>query len=488
MSATRIAPPVTIVSSDTNLLCDTAWNLTALGYQVSTSSDWSVNAIWKSAASDRIVLLDGRDSEEVDDWFSAPRNSSTSIQIVIRPAAQSKLTKKYLAAGADDIIDYPINACELLARLRCAVRQLEFERRFRSTGGRDAKTRAMTKWGFVRYLERQLTITSPAVTSELLLVSLDNVDEIAARHGQQAIDSITAVLTRSLAEHFGAGKFAVLGECRFAVAIFDGSGAETRALAQRVMQAANDSNVEHGTPRFVPSVTALIHPIIHDRPVEQQLESGLDMLLNGRSFGGNILLEFEKLSETIEAWKSRMESGGPFEQVAALHIMEAFCVHIPHDRMRSASQLYQWAVESKQPHCIPPCLPVVDRDDVVIGVLSTTSLSATSQSSLREADLMSPLPASVRHDQPIHEVFDAFAQHDCDLLMVNEGSRPVGFVTRESLASLVADPIDTLTYYRDIDDYASTRDLVVPLEAPLKAPSVQLSANSTYYDESPSIA
>jgi hypothetical protein len=152
--------------------------------------------------------------------------------------------------------------------------------------------------------------------------------------------------------------------------------------------------------------------------------------------------------------------------------MEAFPLVMRDGESSKVAQIVATFNTTGEVATLPPCIPIVDGSEALIGMIDPGGIASPECAGrLVTNKRVLPIPATVCCDQAISEVFDAFAQHDCDLLVVVDNNRPRGYVTREGLASLVVDPIDSGTYFDPLTKGSSVRRLIVPVEplVPFKA-------------------
>ena len=480
MTTVSTAIPVTVVSSDTELLRDLSWTLSSFGYKVTASSDWSDEAAWRLRRHAGVLVLDGRDADEATQATSQRRDAEFSYRMVLRAAAEPQLSERFFAAGADDVVDFPLNVCELLTRLRSGVRRLELERRRAELATFDTRTGLLTRNGLIARAEQRLSDGSDVSNCQLVFFGCDFTHILAAHYGQHATRNLTRTVARKLAtlpagSHtavFEAGRFATMLDSR------DPQAAKDFVADLGTAMRGSDTLVRllHTTPTF----SAVIVPLDAGKPAAELVDHGLQLLDYTQSYGGGVVLPEQEVEEAIETWKTQLEAGEPFQDVVARDVMEAFPTILAKAEVERIVRLARRSAEVAS----PPCVPVVGEDQALVGILNPLAWQNDDHVGTHSpSDVILPTPGTVRHDQPISEVFDEFAQNDCDLLVIVDNAQPLGYVTRESLAALIADPIDTATYFDAVGAAARSDSLVVPLEPELSTPTDGAVANrGTDYD------
>ena len=105
---------ICVVSSDTKLLHEAAWMLTAVGYTVDTTKDFEPNALWRRYADFDVLIVDGRAVEEPAESILAHDSHNPVYRIFLYDAGSAPDFAAWEAAGANDAIGVPLSRGELL--------------------------------------------------------------------------------------------------------------------------------------------------------------------------------------------------------------------------------------------------------------------------------------------------------------------------------------------------------------------------------------
>jgi len=87
-------------------------------------------------------------------------------------------------------------------------------------------------------------------------------------------------------------------------------------------------------------------------------------------------------------------------------------------------------------------LPVVDGDDMIVGVLSEKDVLRVFYEDVKTvADIMTPNPESLSVDAPLVDAFDILMANDFRRVLVHEGGKLAGLISRADLMPAVLDAI-----------------------------------------------
>lgn len=440
--------PVTIVSADRALLRELSWTLSLFGYQVTASCDWSDESPWQRNSQPSLLLLDARaNPEEADAVLSKSRSTTFTYRVVIGGA---DVAERLLLAGADDVIRYPVNTGELIARLRAGVRRLEFERRLAARRRHNAATGALTRAALLEAIESSGQAPTSTVT-----FGVDFLPLLRSQYGSHAIKSLTATLMRCVRQQLGEGQsVAHLSDSTF-VALLNQPLEGADRFAEEVASAFASCDTLVREVRSLPSVSAAIAEWSPETPAAEQLESCEAIFEHVQSYGGGTIVRAVQVQEEIASWRNDMDAGVPFEDVVAQDMMELFPIILTQQQFASG---YVAALPAGQKSSVP-CIPVTDESGALVGAAPAGAFGPASP------QMQAFKPQTVEFNQPLSELFEAFSAAQSEYLVVVDAERrPVGYVTCESLASLVLDRMNANAYHQHATRKDSVASLVVSVE------------------------
>ncbi len=452
--------PVTIVSTDPEVLRELSWTLSTFGYRVETSSDWSEDAPWRWAYRLGILLLDPSTQEELGAPLENGRGGHFLYRVLIEdanPAGEDRPA----SAAADDVISRPVNPGELLARLRTGARRLEFERRLRQRAVIDQETGLLSRVGFVgraETLRREGRLDRPAT---LAMFEIDFFEQIRVEYGRHATKTLLAGLSRSI-ERAAGGKAVIFMSSPdvIGVLLVDSTEADGRLFAQTVVSQFGDSDTLAREVRCCPSVSAAVSPW-SEQPAEEIIQLCEESLWHARSCGGGTVVMAEEAEQKSLAWRRDVEAGAFFQKVVAQDVMEVLPVLISSDDPAKSGQINELRRSCQQGKPVPSCLPVVDDRGMITGIVNQDALAS---GKTRQSELISQVVPMVSPEATLVEVLDAFSECGDGRLAVVKDNRPLGYITCDTLTELFTEPVSRLKYYCESPTTPSLKDLAVPLE------------------------
>lgn len=439
--------PITIVSADRALLRELSWTLSLFGYQVTASCDWSDESPWQRNTQPSLLLLDARSSQDIDSVLSKSRSAAFMYRVAI---GDGDSAERLLLAGADDVIRFPVNTGELIARLRAGVRRLEFERRLALRKRHDPTTGVLTRKALLETLEATATPPVSCVT-----FGIDFLPLLSSQYGTHAVKSLTATLLRCVRQQLGDGeRLAMLSDSTFA-AVLERPLDDADQFAQAVAKAFASCDTLVREVRSLPSLSATVASWKPESPAADQLDGYESIFEHVQSYGGGYIVRSAQVQDEIASWRNDMDAGVPFEDVVAQDMMEMFPIILTDQQVQSG---YVATLPSGQQLCVP-CVPVVDDAGRFVSAAPAGAFGpADSQPSAAK-------PQTVEFNQPLSELFESFSAAQSEyLVVVDAQQRPVGYVTCESLASLVLDRMNANAYRQAADRSESLASLVVSVE------------------------
>lgn len=458
MKAEKNAVPVTIVSTDVPLLRELSWTLSAFGYDVNATTDWSDEAPWRWATRPGILILDPPPEPDADRAAAARRGGPFQYRIAIQRDPTDAMYAGRSEFIADDVLRRPLKPSETLSRLRAGVRRLEFERRLVGQSLEDPATGLMSRAGFLR----QAAATLPGRERDagiLVLFGVDHFDQLLAEHGRHAAEILVGGLTRTLENESQArrGLFiaapGIVGVC-----LSEHTREGAQSTAERVTQAFSRQETVSRQVRCCPTVSAAIVPW-DDADALQCLDRCEQALAQARCFGGGQVVRADEVEQDVQQWRRGVEDGSLFKHVVAQDVMEAFPLTLsePASEQHAAAQWLRSASEQGRP--LPQCLPVVDHRGRLAGVCQLGDAQDCG-----DGPLLVTKAATVPAGAPLAEVLDAFAKHSSACLVVTQDDAPLGYVVCDALTELFTEQIDAQRYRPEAEG-ASAGGLVVPLSA-----------------------
>ena len=388
-----------------------------------------------------------------------------SHRIAIYEESTGGEAEQLLSAGADDIISFPLNAGKVLTRLRNGVRRLEFERRLGHVVARDPFTGHYLKNGFIQRLEQLLQPGKSIPPSSLVTCGIDYLGIIRDQHGQRAVQNLNAALARCLTKLLSRDDICgVLEEGVFAVFLAGRSAEEAQQFAQDVADAFPGRDTLMREIKSRPSVSAAVFEYRPEQAPAELIDEASDTFAHVRAYGGNRVIDASEVQREIAEWRQAMDDGTPFQEVVAQDVMEAFPMILPQHNFQSLP-LGEALSSAASDRPLPPCLPVVDQQGHLLGAVHPAECAqvGTWQNG-HLAELITPEPAVVDFNQPLSQLFETLQSVESGLVIVVQDERPVGYITREGLASLIVDPINAWSYYQELSDEPKLAEFVVPVE------------------------
>lgn len=459
MSSELFTIPVTIISSDSDALIELALTLSAFGYEVETSSDWSDEAPWRQADRSGILLLDDPAPEQLDLTATNRRSSHFLYCILIQGADRQLAADEADQAAADDVIRRPFNRGELLARLRAGVRRLEFERRCLDRSVVDPESGLLSRAGFVSRVARQDGgRANPPWT--LMLLQIHSYRQIRAEHGQSAVRSLAAGLTRAIDKEIGAQAVVFLVKPGvIGVQLVDATLAEATAAAEGVVRRFGSCDTLAREVRCCPSVSAAVVACEGDDADDAVQRCQAALSYAGMLGGGQVVLT-QQVEEKLQAWKQEVAGGVLLRDVTAEDAMETFPAVFSISDSDSRGMVDWLRSAARHGSANPASLPVVQEGGQLVGMIDLDRVDEAGElgtsAMVRDAPTVAP-------EATLAQVLDAL--FDCGgsgVIVVRDGL-PLGYITREALTELFAERVSPLRYYRESANEHCAADLAVPL-------------------------
>lgn len=430
--------PITIVSTDRKSLRELSWTLSSLGLPSLSSTDWNDGAVWQLSERPSLLLLDARDVAEIQAFLELPRTEPYRYRIAFDDAAAESRLAKLMDWGADDFIGIPANPGEVLTRVEAGLRRLEFERRLAEMASCDAGSGLTTGCGFTRRLQQQLKSPSSVTNSVVVALGIDAQEILSTQFDYLLCELTKNSLAECLEEQMTGDDFYATLEDGTCLAFLKNSAvAEGIACADLVasqFRARSALSTEFEVRITASGVVASASAAERGDEVVQR---ALVALRQVQDAGGNQVLDACELEQYFVEWQQRSNHSSLLREALARHIMEPMSLVLPVDGNHAdADDVWgNYALQSDAPQ--PPCAAVVDRQGRLLGVVQLSAADQFHEESVRPLEeLMTQATDTVDGSAPLGNLIDAMDRAEGDYLIVVEGDKPVGYVTREKLATL----------------------------------------------------
>jgi GGDEF domain-containing protein len=432
--------PITIVSTDTTALREISWTLSSLGYQATTSSDWSDHAAWQRTNHPSLLLLDARDESEIRKLLSSPRSTPYSYRVAFYDSHSLVNADKLMELGADDLIRYPLVIGELISCLKRGRRRLEFEKRFSIATTFDLQTGIANRQGFLRQLERKLRDTRGRNEGCVLVMGIDFLDTIRPQYGQFAVEEANTLLAKLLHQELASeDSRGILQEGVYAALLQGQSVNQGIAFAENLGRIFSESSYTLNSKGLRLTLSGVVFDWPWGENAAEAIKRGLVALRNVRGFGGNQILEASEVEEAYMHWQQNLPM---HNNVDAQHIMEALPLVLPISAANSTPN--SWGIHafsSQQP--FPPCVPVIDESGSLLGVIEAETFRDCGSDAFAAIDEhLDPNPEVIVSDARLTAIATAMQAANKGYLLVVENNKPVGYITAETLAEAMSEPTE----------------------------------------------
>jgi DNA-binding response OmpR family regulator/predicted transcriptional regulator len=338
-----------------------------------------------------------------------------------------------LEAGVDDFLTKPFDYGELLARLRSCARRLEFERRLRKQSGMNSQTGLLNCERFWEKLERARLAGTAEIACAMFEV--DGYSAFALRYGTHAAESISrywAALLSSTAP--AAAIIGDLGEGRFGAVLPNSPEAAVTVWQEtlRHKAAAEELNFGGHAWRMTASCAVVALPL-DAAPLPELKERLITAVQTAVNSGGDCILMSEDLNKDIQSWTELAAPGKLFEHTTAANIMTPCTLVLREDD--SVEKAASWL---KRTHL--PALPVIDILGKLRGMITAAQVSACGQEKGSDTAVKKVMCAEVptfAGDVRMDMLRDYFALNASRFAFITSESRPVGWITPDTLMALI---------------------------------------------------
>jgi two-component system cell cycle response regulator len=454
---------ILVVTEDRSLQRQLSQFFDMMGYPALHAAE-PQSALAAVAAERPHVLLIGTDLAARADWelcglLSQRPPSAGLFKFLIIEEPDEILLQEALEAGIDDFLLKPIGYGELLSRLRAAARVLEYDRRVCQQGRVDALTGLLSRSAFVGQLRGQMTTregTPPRVACAVL--DLDFFSRIDRVHGAAA----GATLLQTVAEELnnlraGSEMLGRLGSDRFCALLPDANVTAAVEWAERARQVLSTTKFKLGETTVQITASFGVADCDQAESAEQLVERATQALQTAKSSGRNCVVRSDECGPDSPALTA---PGTLFERTVAKDVMTPCTVFLqPDEPVGQAIDLLQRTrLEG---------IPVVDPDGKLMGLCEQEIVITVAESDYTTRlvrDLMTSDAQSFGEQENLASLVDFLARDVRSLVIVlNEESRPVGFVTSNSLLAMsrrvTTDSFAAESEYSDTSQYLVVPDL-----------------------------
>jgi DNA-binding response OmpR family regulator/CBS domain-containing protein len=425
---------VLFVASDGAVLRRTSRLLTVFGYQTKTVTSYACAAQVLAAEKPDILLVDGAKRKEALELFREASSGSPSqyvYKLVFTADMPPDEVVQFLEAGVDDFLASPLEHGELLARLRTAVRVLEFERRMACRGARH-RLPLVGREDFLARAENELALAKQQSVS-CIAVALDHPRSLQRANGERAVEGAVQRLFKALADD-REGLLAAVQTSDTAIALlFRGTAVEAAAYADRLRQKFAAGKARPEDEPYSASLSCGIAESAAD-------VSGIDLLARAetslalaQSSGGDCAAQYGQCAREDQEWAELASQGGLFEHTLARDIMAPCSLVVDaEESLAGAASLFE------QTHY--QALPVVDNEGKLAGLLTAGAvgrrLSSGGNANEPVAGVMTSDMASFDERTTLDALMEYFAQESPLAIVIVHKGRPTGLITPSILATL----------------------------------------------------
>jgi GGDEF domain-containing protein len=398
---------VVVVSQQVSLLHEVAWTLELVGLSVHATDDYNPDALWRRYSTADFVIVDALGVSEPTTSTFAQNSDNPTYRIFLYGSSERVDFLAWFAAGAHDALRAPVNRGELLARMRTGARCLEFERRLQSQSSRSHVSGMYSRSGFLRKLQKIAANDAQSASQHaLIVVAIDWYAGIRQIAGENASNTIANTTARAIKRIAGENCVAAyLGDGRFATLLMGQSLESAKSAVELLAKDLGTRESHHESiPR--PAISSAVVPWSASVDSARCLNEALEALALAKHTPGGRVLQHGEFSKERAAWNEELSSGNPFAAIVAQDIMEPFPAFLDCN---------------------------ADQADLLDALRRASG----------DFSLVTPEP--IPHVATFAEIYEAFSSSGCDLLVVTNEGRWLGYITRDGFCSMI-DPIHAESY------------------------------------------
>lgn len=436
-----------LAASDRAILRHASRLLTVFGYQVRTVS--SLTQAEELLAADRpdIFVVDGTTDREASltlcrSVLGGAKEEFVYKILLVKDVKPAEIPP-CLEAGVDDFFAMPLEHGELLARLRTAVRVVEFERRIvrRSSSSHAG---LVGREPFVARLEAEMRYAlSTRKSIACAVVEIDHQPALQATHARAAVQTFLGRVEQALnVSNQPLWVCSRFEDDRIAV-VLSGSASDALKFIDRARKQlfAGKREPDDASPNFTVSC-GISDTTQGAKSASELLGQAETSLLQAQASGGDFATCSGQFADEDRSWEQLAKTGALFENSLARDIMVPCTLWLDEkDTVARAAALFEQTQLQ--------ALPVVNEEGKFAGLLTRTGvqlrMAAENIGDRPVSSLTASDVASFDEHTTLAALIDYFSQESpLAIVIVNKG-RPTGLVTPSSLATL-SEQLTTATF------------------------------------------
>ncbi len=445
------------LSEDRSALRQIAKFLDAFGFQSSQAVDRGLAiAALKRDHHDFVIFDADPSTPALGDWFReiasarGQRESVYTFLMFASPTADA--IHDALTIGIDDFLAKPVNFGELLARLRAGARILEQRRRLLRQEGTDPATGLATRLAFRQTLQQLLDVNTPtSAPVSCAALDLDFFGQFHSQYGRPFADRALGAIAKALSDRAGTPQSigADAGD-QFFVALPGMSESDGASWAERLRCDLARLPVDvDGTSVHVTASIGVAGSHQDRVDAEELVERASEALRLAKQSGRNCVATYSQLHTDASSWASHAAPGKLFERTVARDVMIPCPVVLRRDETIGRAQALFQQTQLR-------IIPVVDAIGNLAGCVAKNDVAQDACHDQRLRDVLITDVPCLDEDTPFASIMDFYTTDERSLVFVVRGGRPVGLVTRHSLAML-SEPLDHMTFAPTVPE-SSTSD------------------------------
>ena len=449
---------ILVVSEDRPLHRQLSQFLTAVGYQVLQAAGPHSAMAAVEAENPQIVLLEldlaARSNWALCDLLSKHQQPAGPIKLLLVEEPNESKVEEALEAGIDDFLRAPIDFGELLTRLRAAARLFEFDRRVCQQSHTDPRTGLLSRPALLAQLRRQWAGNGGAPPRiSCAVVDIDFATRINQLQGAAAGNALVHAVVGELNKlRVGSEILGCLGGDRFCALLPGASAKAAVEWAENARQAVAAAKYKLGETTWqVTASVGIASSETADDP-ERLIQQATEAVQTAKTSGRNCVVRYGEFSGDSQESTEEL-----LKHTTAKDVMMPCTVFL-----RSNEPLGE-AIELLGRTQLD-AIPVVDADGTLLGLCEQEDVAtlATSDSRTRLIrDVMTTDVQTFDERKSLNSLLEFFTRDPRRLVVVVRDSRPVGFVTCSSLATLWQ-PLTTASFAAEVDDSGTSDYLLVP--------------------------
>jgi diguanylate cyclase (GGDEF)-like protein len=388
------------------------------------------------------------------------RNHVFTLLLVEEPAGLEALVEA-LKLGVDDFLSKPIIFGELLARLRAAARGLEYERRVTDYLGTDPLVGLPNANAFRQALRAALNRPSSAGSSACVALDLDFFNRLNYMYGKPEADEALRSIAKLLEKACHTNDLAATcGDDRFLVLLPDRTEAEAGYWAEQLRATLAEAQITLGVAsEAITASFGVAAAEAGSMSADELLKRAEEALQAAKRSGRNCVVLRSALDDESNAWTNLGAPGKLFDRTLARDVMAPCTVHLREDdTMSHAVAVFQRTGQT--------AIPVVNREGKLTGLMTAENLHNNptdehSSAAVLVRNVMTADPVQFDEEATFARLVSFFSEFERSLaVVVAEGERPTGIVTRTGLAAL-SEPLTADSFAPEEGQQSTSEYLVV---------------------------